>query len=43
MSFLLEYSDDPQVLAESGLTGFQLVDVFRGGVFEGLPACDIGA
>ena len=43
VSFLLEYSDDPQVLAESGLTGFQLVDVFRGGVFEGLSACDIGA
>jgi hypothetical protein len=43
VSFLLEYSDDPQVLADSGLTGFQLVDVFRGGVFEGLPACDVGA
>jgi hypothetical protein len=43
VSFLLEYSDDPEVLAESGLTGFQLVDVFRGGVFEGLPACDISA
>jgi predicted metalloprotease len=43
VSFLLEYSDDPQVLADSGLTGFQLVDVFRSGVFEGLSACDIGA
>jgi predicted metalloprotease len=41
VSFLLEYSDDPDVLAESGLTGFQLVDVFRSGVFEGLSACDI--
>jgi predicted metalloprotease len=43
VSFLLEYSDDPDVLADSGLTGFQLVDVFRSGVFEGLAACDIGA
>ena len=43
VSFLLEYSDDPDVLAESGLTGFQLVDVFRSGVFDGVPACDIGA
>jgi predicted metalloprotease len=43
VSFLLEYSDDPQVLAESGLTGFQLVDVFRGGFLEGLSTCDIGA
>ena len=43
VSFLLEYSDDPEVLAESGLTGFQLVDVFRGGVFTGLSACDVGA
>ncbi|WP_369139813.1 neutral zinc metallopeptidase [Modestobacter versicolor] len=43
VSFLLEYSDDPEVFAESGLTGFQLVDVFRSGVFEGLAPCDIGA
>ncbi|CCH89900.1 exported protein of unknown function [Modestobacter italicus] len=43
VSFLLEYSDDPDVLADSGLTGFQLVDVFRSGVFDGLSACDIGA
>jgi predicted metalloprotease len=43
VSFLLGYSDDPHVLADSGLTGFQLVDVFRSGVFQGLSACDIGA
>ena len=43
VQFLLESSSDPQVLDESGLTGFQLVDVFRGGFFDGLPACDIGA
>jgi predicted metalloprotease len=39
VQFLLEYSTDPAVLADSGLTGFQLVDVFRSGVFEGSPAC----
>jgi len=43
VQFLLQSSNDPAVLDESGLTGFQLVDVFRGGVVEGLPACDIGA
>jgi hypothetical protein len=41
VQFLLEYSADPAVLAESGLTGFQLVDVFRGGVFEGLSSCGL--
>jgi predicted metalloprotease len=41
VQFLLEYSAEPAVLAESGLTGFQLVDVFRAGVFEGLAACDL--
>ncbi|GAB3362320.1 neutral zinc metallopeptidase [Modestobacter lapidis] len=39
VQFLLEYSTDPAVLADSGLTGFQLVDVFRTGVFEGPSAC----
>jgi len=43
VSFLLESSGDPEVLADSGLTGFQLVDVYRSGVFQGLGACDIGA
>jgi predicted metalloprotease len=43
VQFLLESSSDPEVLDQSGLTGFQLVDVFRAGVFEGLPACDIGS
>jgi len=41
VQFLLEYSAEPTVLAESGLTGFQLVDVFRSGVFEGLAPCDV--
>jgi predicted metalloprotease len=43
VSFLLEYATDPEVLPDVDLTGFQLVDKFRSGVFEGLPACDIGA
>jgi len=43
VSFLLEYATDPAVLPDVDLTGFQLVDVFRSGFFEGLPACDIGA
>jgi predicted metalloprotease len=43
VSFLLEYSDDPDAFAEADLTGFQLVDVFRGGVVQGPAACDIGA
>jgi hypothetical protein len=43
VSFLLEYATDPDVLPDVDLTGFQLVDKFRSGVFEGLPACDIGA
>jgi hypothetical protein len=43
VSFLLEYSDDPETFGEADLTGFQLVDVFRGGVFQGPSACDVGA
>ncbi|OMQ14536.1 hypothetical protein A7K94_0215925 [Modestobacter sp. VKM Ac-2676] len=39
VSFLLEYATDPQVLPDAQLTGFQLVDVFRTGVFEGPAAC----
>ena len=43
VSFLLEYATDPEVLPDVDLTGFQLVDIFRNGVFEGISACDIGA
>ncbi|MCZ2816608.1 hypothetical protein [Modestobacter sp. VKM Ac-2984] len=43
VSFLLEHATDPAVLPGVELTGFQLVDVFRSGVVEGLAACDIGA
>jgi Putative neutral zinc metallopeptidase len=39
--FLLEYGTQTAVLGNAGLTGFQLVDVFRGGVFGGLSACDL--
>ncbi|MCU1620726.1 MAG: exported protein of unknown function, partial [Modestobacter sp.] len=43
VSFLLEYATDPHVLPDVDLTGFQLVDVFRSGVFQGLTACGIGS
>ncbi|MCZ2812548.1 neutral zinc metallopeptidase [Modestobacter sp. VKM Ac-2979] len=43
VSFLLEHATDPAVLPDVQLTGFQLVDVFRSGVVDGLAACDIGA
>src|SRR4051794_26380316 len=43
VSFLLEYSDDPEAFSAADMTGFQLVDVFRSGVFQGPSACDVGA
>jgi len=43
VSFLLEFATDPAVLPDVDLTGFQLVDVFRSGVFQGISACGIGA
>jgi predicted metalloprotease len=42
VQFLLGYSDDPDVLGDVGLSGFQLVDVFRSGVVEGPSSCGIG-
>jgi predicted metalloprotease len=42
VQFLLAYSDDPAVLGDVGLSGFQLVDVFRNGVVGGQSACGIG-
>jgi hypothetical protein len=42
VQFLLGYSDDPDVLGDVGLSGFQLVDVFRSGVVEGQSSCGIG-
>jgi predicted metalloprotease len=42
VQFLLDYGDDPQVLGGADLTGFQLVDLFRGGFVEGARVCDVG-
>ncbi|MCW2677892.1 MAG: exported protein of unknown function [Modestobacter sp.] len=42
VQFLLGYSDDPAVLGDVGLSGFQLVDVFRSGVVGGQSSCGIG-
>jgi predicted metalloprotease len=41
VQFLLEYGDDPDVLGTADLTGFQLVDLFRGGFVEGVDVCDV--
>jgi predicted metalloprotease len=41
VQFLLAYSDDPHVLGDVGLTGFQLVDVFRSGVVDGPSSCGL--
>ncbi|SFO89068.1 Predicted metalloprotease [Geodermatophilus dictyosporus] len=43
VQFLLEYGNDPDVLADVELTGFQLVDVFRAGFLQGAGPCDVGA
>jgi predicted metalloprotease len=43
VQFLLDYGDDPEVLGTADLTGFQLVDLFRGGFLAGARACDVGA
>jgi predicted metalloprotease len=43
VAFLLSYGDDPKVLGAADRTGFQLVDLFRGGFVEGASACDVGA
>ncbi|SFL50989.1 hypothetical protein [Geodermatophilus ruber] len=42
VQFLLEYGNDPQVLPDVELSGFQLVDLFRSGYLEGPRACGIG-
>jgi hypothetical protein len=41
--FLLEYGVEEEVLGAAGLTGFQLVDLFRAGFVQGARACDVGA
>ncbi|MFD2090590.1 neutral zinc metallopeptidase [Blastococcus deserti] len=40
--FLLEYGVQPDVLGAADLSGFQLVDIFRGGFVDGVSACDVG-
>jgi hypothetical protein len=42
VQFLLTYGDDDRVLGTTDLTGFQLVDLFRGGFVEGVGPCDVG-
>jgi hypothetical protein len=42
VQFLLTYGNDPTVLPDVDLSGFQQVDLFRGGFVEGLAACDVG-
>lgn len=43
VQFLLAFGGEPSVLPDADLTGFQLVDLFRNGFFEGLDACRLGA
>lgn len=43
VQFLLTYGTDPSVVPEVPLTGFQLVDLFRNGFFDGAAACDVGS
>jgi predicted metalloprotease len=42
VQFLLEYGNDPQVVGDVRLSGFQLVDTFRNGFLVGAEACDVG-
>ena len=43
VQFLLTYAGDPAVVPDTGLSGFQLVDLFRNGFIRGLDTCGIGA
>jgi predicted metalloprotease len=43
VQFLLTYGNDPDVIPDVALSGFQQVDLFRAGFLQGLPACDVGA
>ncbi|WP_432277356.1 neutral zinc metallopeptidase [Klenkia sesuvii] len=43
VTFLLTYGTDPTVFPEVGLSGFQLVDVFRQGFLYGLTSCGLEA
>ncbi|MCW2700751.1 MAG: putative protein of unknown function zinc metallopeptidase [Blastococcus sp.] len=41
VQFLLTYGSDPKVLPDVGLSGFQLVDLYRNGFLQGIDACGI--
>ena len=41
VQFLLAYGKDPTVFPDLGISGFQLVDVFRQGFLYGLTACGL--
>ena len=43
VQFLLTYGNDPDVIPDVDLSGFQQVDLFRAGFLRGLAACDVGA
>jgi hypothetical protein len=43
VQFLLAFGNEPEVVPSADLTGFQLVDLFRSGFFEGLDACGLDA
>ncbi|GAA4317188.1 neutral zinc metallopeptidase [Klenkia terrae] len=43
VQFLLAYGKDPTVFPDLGISGFQLVDVFRQGFLYGLTACGLQA
>jgi predicted metalloprotease len=39
--FLLTYGNDPEIIPDVDLTGFQLVDIFRAGFTRGVEACGL--
>jgi predicted metalloprotease len=43
VQFLLTYGNDPDVIPDVDLSGFQQVDLFRAGFLRGLRACGVGA
>ena len=43
VQFLLAYGNDPDVVPDVDLSGFQQVDLFRAGFVQGLAACGVGA
>ena len=41
VQFLLTFGNEPSVVPDADLTGFELVDLFRNGFVEGLDACGL--